>query len=239
MDEFDYTELNKIATSINDYLVEALSCQLGVFSLCNSDTNENMWTYYASDGEGLAIKFREDHYFFKTLQPKKVNYSPEKRASLTYFKGMLRLNGFPLKKFHANNFTNSSQALNSLYNNEINLPELTDRILYSKAENWAVEDEIRIICPLSYCEEKSGEQIEPKIEILRAPGTEDFHEKNFEFNLKKIPFDAFDSLILGYNMKKEDIELVINKVKENPELAHLKIQQARHDIFGKIKIHNL
>ena len=31
MEEFDYAELCKIATSINNYLVEALSCQLGVF----------------------------------------------------------------------------------------------------------------------------------------------------------------------------------------------------------------
>lgn len=238
MEEFDYTELSKIATSINNYLVEALSCHLGVFSLCNSDTNENMWTYYANDGEGLAIKFKEEHYFFKTLQPKKVSYKPEKRASLTYYKGMVRLNGFPLKKFLTNNYVNSSLALSSLFNNEINLADLTERILYSKAEHWDVEDEVRIICPLSYCEEKTGQQIKPKIEIELPTSMQDYHKEQFEINLKKIPFDAFDSLIFGYNMKEEDIELTINKANENPALAHLKFQQAKHDAFGNIKIYD-
>lgn len=238
MEEFDYAELCKIATSINNYLVEVLSCQLGVFSLCNTDTNENMWTYYANDGEGLAIKFKEEHYFFKIFQPKKVNYKPEKRASLTYYKGMVRLNGLPLKKFFPNNYVNSSFVLSPLLNDEINLAGLAERILYSKAENWKVEDEVRIICPLRYCEEKKGQKTKPKIEIELPPTMHDYHNEQFEINLKKIPFDAFDSLIFGYNMKEEDIALAINKANQNPELAHLKFKQAKHDVFGNIKIYD-
>ncbi|MEM5590003.1 hypothetical protein AAHB58_21505 [Enterobacter hormaechei] len=39
-------------------------------------------------------------------------------------------------------------------------------------------------------------------------------------------------------MKEEDIVLAINKANQNPELAHLKFKQAKHDAFGNIKIYD-
>ncbi|MFO4141859.1 DUF2971 domain-containing protein [Enterobacter kobei] len=239
MEAFDQEQLNKIAALINDYLVETISCKLGVFSLCNSDTNENMWTYYANSGEGLALKFKQDHYFFKIYPPKEVNYNSEKRASLTYFKGMIRLNGYPLNNFKTNNFTSPIEVINSLQNNNIDIVDFAEKLLYSKAENWASENESRIICPLSQCEKNSGKTIKPNIKIETPPDMQDYHNEYPEINLKKIPYDAFDSLIFGYNTKQEHISHIITEAKKNKELSHLKFQIAKHDVFGKIQIHDL
>ncbi|EAA5759863.1 DUF2971 domain-containing protein [Salmonella enterica] len=239
MEDFDQEQLNKIAKLINDYLVETISCKLGVFSLCKSDTNENMWTYYAHNGAGLALRFKSEHYFFKVYPPKEVSYTPERRASLTYFKGMIRLNGYPLNNFKTNNFTSPLEVINSLQNNSIDIADFAEKILYSKAENWAIEDESRIICPLSHCEQTSGETVTPNIEIETPPDMLDYHNEYSEVNLKKIPFDAFDSLIFGYNTKQEHISHIIAEANKNKELSHLKFQIAKHDIFGKIQIHDL
>ena len=64
-------QLTQAAERVNSFLVEALSCQLGILSLSKSDTNELMWTYYASEGKGLAVTFNENHAFFNQL-PRKM-----------------------------------------------------------------------------------------------------------------------------------------------------------------------
>lgn len=72
MDEYDQLQLTKIAEGINNFLVEALSCHLGILSLSKSDTNEIMWTHYASEGKGLAVTFNKNHPFFNQF-PRKMS----------------------------------------------------------------------------------------------------------------------------------------------------------------------
>lgn len=239
MDEYDKDQLTKTAETINSFLVEALSCQLGVLSLSKSDTNELMWTHYASEGKGLAVTFNKKHPFFRHFQPKDVNYTPDKRASLTYYKGMIRINGSPIKRFHVADVNDPINMVYSLINNGLNLDEFSDRLLYSKAEKWISEDEIRIVYPLTLCEEKLGALIEPNFSFQLPAELSHLSCDHREINLKKIPFDAFESIVLGYSMSEQDKLKIIELVQKNEYLSHIKIRVAKHNIFGEIEIANL
>lgn len=236
MDEFDYKQLNEIAIKINTLIIEALSCQLGVFSLSKSANNELMWTHYASEGKGLAVIFNPEHMFFQQFPPRDVTYCPEKRASLTYYKGSLRINGIPLDKFRSGSEDNPTNILRTLSGNDVDMNELSERLLYSKAEKWASEDEVRIICPLSLCEEKIGALVSPALDAEVLDRFRNILTQYTEINLKKIPFDAFDSIVFGYDMTDENKEVILKMVKNNNELSHIKFRIARHNIYGDIEI---
>lgn len=236
MDEYDERKLDEIARKINSILIESLSCQLGVFSLSKSDTNELMWTHYASEGKGLAVTFHPEHSFFKQFVPRDVTYSPDKRASLTYYKGAIRINGMPLHKFHSIGEGNSLNFLETLYKNDIDMSELSERLLYSKSEKWASENEVRIICPLSLCEKKIGALVSPDIDIEILEKFPHALNSYSEINLKKIPFDAFDSIVFGYDMSNESKKAIFEMVRKNKELNNIRFRVAKHNIFGEIEV---
>ncbi|EPY1265457.1 DUF2971 domain-containing protein [Klebsiella pneumoniae] len=239
MDEYDQLQLTKIAEGINNFIVEALSCHLGILSLSKSDTNEIMWTHYASEGKGLAVTFKQNHPFFNQFPPKDVSYATDKRVSLTYYKGVMRINGAPLKKFNVHDFSNPLNIMQSLSENGIDIDDFTERLLYSKAEKWAVEDEVRIVCPLAFCENKKGSLVRPDFEFELTSEQSVLFNAYSEINLKKIPFDAFDSIVFGYSMSESDMAAVIGLVRENDELSHIKLRVAKHNIYGNVEIFDL
>ncbi|HEJ0179954.1 TPA: DUF2971 domain-containing protein [Citrobacter koseri] len=239
MGEYDLIQLTNAAKKINKFLVEALSCHLGVLSLSKSDTNELMWTHYASEGQGLAVNFNQNHPFFNQLPPKDVSYAAEKRASLTYYKGMMRINGIPLKNFNTHDFSNPLNIIQLLSGNGIDIVDFSERLLYSKAEKWSSEDEVRIVCPLIFCENRKGPLVQPKFELELTSEQSILFEEYSEINLKKIPFDAFESIVFGYDMSESDMATIVRLVKENDELSHLKLRVATHDIYGNVEISDL
>lgn len=239
MEEYDRVKLTQTAEKINSFLVEALSCQLGVLSLSKSDTNELMWTHYASEGKGLAVTFNKKHPFFSQLPPKDVSYTPDKRASLTYYKGMMRMNGAPLNNFHVEDFGNPLGVMQSLMRNGIDVVEFSDRLLYSKAEQWFSEDETRIVCPLMLCDEKVGPLVQPDFGVELPNELSSLLKSYSEFNLKRIPFDAFESIVFGYSMSEFDKSTITELVRKNENLSHLKLRVAKHDIYGNIEITDL
>jgi len=239
MEEYDLAQLTQIASNLNAFLVEVLSCQLGIISLSKSDKNELMWTHYASEGKGLAVTFNSKHPFFKEFIPKDVSYSPDRRAALTYYKGMMRMNGIPLKKTHKVDLYNPLSFMHSLHDNGIDFSELSERLLYSKAEKWLSEDEARIVCPLMLCEERKGNYSEPDLKFEFRKEQENTLKGHHEINLKKIPFSAFESIVLGSRMSESDKDKIIKLVDKNPELDHLRLCIARYNIFGEIEIKNL
>ena len=238
MDEYDKSTFLRVVEELNEFIVEALSSTLGVLSLSKTDTNEHMWNTYASEGKGLAITFNENHIFFKENSIKDVSYLPEKRAAFTYFKGFLRLNGEPLKNFKSSNLSNLHSIFSELKNKNIDIMELTERLMYSKAPHWFYEEEARIVLPLTSCEKTKGKTIYPKFndKFSRFPFSKDGYP---EVCLKKIPFDVFDSIVFGYAMSNEDKESILNIIKGNSQLSHLKIKQAKHDIYGKISTNEI
>lgn len=239
MEDYDREQLTQAAERVNSFIVEALSCELGILSLSKSDNNELMWTHYASEGRGLAVTFKENHAFFKQHPPKDVSYNPDKRASLTYFKGMLRMNGAPLKKFHVANLGNPLGVMQSLSDNGIDIIDFSERLLYSKAKQWSHEDEARIVCPLMYCEEKVGPIVQPDFGVELSNELSPMFQSYSEINLKRIPFDAFESLIFGFSMSEFDKSAITELVRKNENLSHLKLRVAKHNIYGNIEIKDI
>ena len=237
--EYDEVTFLALVEELHNILIETLSAQLGVFSLAKSERNELMWTHYASEGKGLAISFNEHHSFFKSVSLSDVSYDPAKRATFTYYKGSLRLNGSPLDNFHIDNIEKPSSLYNHLLLKKDMLFDLVQKLLFSKAEKWSYEDESRIVLPLDFCEEKKGN-------LIKVPVTDTIpialskHFKDYaEINLKKIPFDAFNSVFLGHNINSLDKENTISLIKSNPHLSHVKIMQMRHNIYGELDPHEL
>lgn len=228
--------LEKSVEGFNSFILEALSCHIGIFSLSKSANNELMWTHYANEGMGLAVTFKEEHPFFKKFGLQDVSYKIEDRASITYYRGTTRINGEYSKSFELEENVSLSDIYKLVYQDKSKYKELIDRLLYSKSQKWSYEDEKRIICPLISCEETSEKIIKPNFD-LNLPNDLLINLPSYpEVCLKKIPFDAFDSVIFGYSVNELQKQNIINKARENPNLKHLKFNQAKSDIYGDIKI---
>ncbi|MEJ5719272.1 DUF2971 domain-containing protein [Salmonella enterica subsp. enterica] len=235
MDSYDESKLQEIVTYLNDYLVEAVSCHLGVFSLSKSDCNLHMWTHYASIGKGVAVVFDETHDFFKIYRPCDVSYNPEDRASVTYYKGAVRFNGYPAPSRNID-IKNKDNTLHGILNRDSVRELFINRLLYTKGEEWLPENESRIIFPLADCERKIGSIVSPSIDDCLLNEYPDVFHDYHEINLKKIPFSAFKQITLGYNMTEKDKNIILDKVSSNKELSHLNVLQSKLDIYGKVVV---
>lgn len=60
-----------------------------------------------------------------------------------------------------------------------------------------------------------------------------------EVNLKRIPFDAFESIIFGFSISESDKSTIAELVKKNEKLSHLKLRVAKHNIYGDIEVSGL
>lgn len=235
MEDFDKDQLIQIAEKINSFLVEVMSCHIGVFSLSKSEKNLHMWTHYAQEGRGLAVIFNETHPFFKQYKPKDINYKSEKRVSLTYYKGSLRLDGSPLKNFRDYDLNSPYGVTQLIQDNNIDTETLSERLLYSKGEEWLNENEARIICPLKSCEAHKDKIVDPDFGVeLSEEEAEKF--RHYEISLKKIPFDAIESIVLGYRMSELDKVFIKEQVKKNEKLCHVKLRVAKLNVFGKVEL---
>lgn len=226
IEEFDKAEFDSKVKTINDNFVEILSSWFGVFSLCKTDINELLWTHYASEGKGIAVTFKQEHDFFKKYALKDVSYCPDDRATITYYKGTWRINGEPLKKFLSSD--GKTPDVSKL--NEQDLRMIHDRLVFSKGEIWNYEDEARILFSLSLREKIKTETKESN-SILQSF----FQNIAPKICLIKIPFDAFESIVFGYETSKQDKDLIIEKVNANPELAHLKLKEVRFNTYRDLE----
>lgn len=235
MHAYDISQFDKIVDKFNSLIIELLSSQLGVISLSKSDRNKLMWTYYASEGKGVAVTFNKDHTFFSRFPAVDVSYKLEDRACITYFNGVIRINGFPAKSFTNINMSNPMDVFQAAVSDGIDMDKLARCLIAAKTEEWERENEARLIIPTSYCEEFRGNIVSPLLGEIKHPTLEQAFPPYKAVSLKKIPFEAFESLILGYNISSEHKELVINQIKSNANLAHIKVKQARHNNFGDIE----
>ncbi|MBZ6071516.1 DUF2971 domain-containing protein [Aeromonas schubertii] len=234
MEEYDENQFTTSVEIFNKVLLEAISCYIGVFSLCKSATNELMWTHYASEGKGIAIIFKEEHQFFKDNPPQEVTYSPEKRAAITYFKGSWRLNGEPIKNYQVSNLSSHSSIISDLLKNGANLYELSQRIMLSKAEKWSYEEEVRIVAPLDSCEKKNGDILKGSFDD--SLGLNDLFSEYHEVCLKKIPKAAFDTVVLGYAINERNKYIIIDLIQRDENLKHIKIKQTKHNLYGELEL---
>ncbi len=237
--EAQQQNLENTVQAFNTFILEALSCHIGIFSLSKSANNGLMWTHYANEGMGLAITFKEEHPFFKKFGIQDVSYKEENRASITYYKGTIRINGEYSDNFQLEEKTSLLDLYKLISQEKIRYSDLVKRLVYSKSEDWNYEQEKRIICPLTLCEETLGKITKPNFE-LKVPENLLLNFPSYsEICLKKIPFDAFDSIIFGYSVSDLQREAIIQKAQKNPHLKHLRFEQATYDMYGKIVIREL
>ncbi|RZK17589.1 MAG: DUF2971 domain-containing protein [Flavobacterium sp.] len=183
-----------------------------------------MWLEYANHGAGLAIIFNEQHPFFQNYSAKEVTYGDAKRASLTYVEGTWRINGIPIKEEY--NKLNPDNLIKHL-SNELNQTQLIDRLLFTKDTRWEDEQEMRIIFNLDECEEVISKKAQDKYnQFFRIKDPEGIY-------LKRIPFEAFDTLVLGYSISDTNKQALMKLVSEQPHLTHVKIKQVKHHIITR------
>jgi hypothetical protein len=237
MSEYDKYTFIKTVEELNVSLVESISMSLGVFSLSKSDTNEHMWTHYSSEGKGIAVAFNKEHSFFIDNDVKDVSYAPEMRAFFTFYRGSMRLNGYPLKQFYLEDMKSELSILTGIFRTGIDFTDFTNRILYSKSESWSIENEARVVLPLSGSDSFVGAVPEPKIsEDIRQSLPQSYNVMYPEVCLKKIPFSAFDSVIFGYETLPEVKDDIVNIVRSNSELDHVKFKRVRYNIYGNLEV---
>ena len=117
----------------------------------------------------------------------------------------------------------------------VDFNDLSNRLLFTKADNWQLEDETRIVFDLSQRDHGVGDDFIPTLderakEILPALFTE-----APEICLKQIPFDAFESIVFGFSIEPSVEKMIITEVKRNQELSHIKLKRVKHNIFGKLE----
>lgn len=239
IDEYDRDTFENTVYAFNKTITDLLSQNIGIFSLCKSENNEHMWTHYASEGRGIAISFNEEHAFFKINKPQDVSYKPEDRATITYYKGAFRVNGYPSRSFINISTKSDAELFMSVLSNGIDIEDLTRRLLFSKANHWSLENEARILLPLSTCEYKCGREITSKAASKLQDCAPGIFLTSSEINLKKIPFSAFDTLYFGSETSPENIEKILIIIKGNSELSHMKVKKMRFDIYGHLQAHDI
>lgn len=199
-DEYDRSQAIQIIEIINNLLLDHMNRMIGIFSLSDSLTNHDMWIKYGQHGKGIALELNKQHQFFQKHPTRKVIYSSEKRASITYYEGCIRINGIKLKDTYKSPLDVQNHLLN-----EINLSDLMTRLFFTKNSKWSTENEHRIIFNLQQHDQRNG-----------------------NIFLKKIPFEAFKTLTFGWDTPIKTIEEVSRKIKNKPALSHLKIQKMRY-----------
>ncbi|MFT6469450.1 MAG: hypothetical protein ACJARQ_002633 [Oleispira sp.] len=236
--EYDEAEFKKIAHDFNKNIMQLLSCRIGIFSLAKSDVNELMWTHYASEGKGIAVTFKKNHLFFLLNQPRDVSYLPEDRATLTYYKGSVRINGEPTNNLIIDPNNGLENILRELQDKGVDYQDLVNRLLYSKKEKWFYENETRIVFDLALSE-KHGEIFVPDVDETIRNFLPNHFKSEKEICLNKIPFSAFDSLVFGYDIDENHKQKIIDKVRRNSELEHLRLKQTFYNIYGDLEVEDV
>ncbi|MEZ9465486.1 hypothetical protein BCU93_05815 [Vibrio breoganii] len=230
MAEYDYDIFEKSVLAMNHKVIDLLSTQIGVFSLSKSDNSVYMWTHYASEGKGIAVVFKETHPFFKQYPVKDVSYNPEDRATISFRKGLFRINGNPVENIQEVETQSGTQV--HFLTKDIDWEDLTTRLIYSKhADPWCAEEEKRIVLPFEHCEVCRNSQ---QTADTDTPVLKDIIHSNVY--LKKIPLDAIDAIIFGFGTQIEHKQAIIEKLSSTKELAHIKKKVVKYNVFNRLEV---
>lgn len=232
VDDYDYHEHEKLVEKVNDLLVSTLSCFIGVLSLTVEDCNRDMWGRYGAEGRGIVVGFDSDADFFKQYSAKPVSYNPTERGAITYYKGIIRIFGYPAQDF-SSLFGGST---GSFFKDYRPFEALFKGLFLTKEEYWSYEEETRLVIPLSESDVQSEDDIDFEIpkEIVEQAGA-GLVQHHKEVCLKKIPFETIQSLTLGYEMTQAEKQAVKDKVESTVALRHIELFETKVDIYGQIK----
>lgn len=230
MQEFDQAQVERIASGINRAVVGLFSAHFGVLSMCEDPVNKLMWTHYGSEGRGLAIGFDETHAFFVGAGVKRVSYNPADRASITYFKGAVRINGLPVR------YMSEGLQLQELLKDRYQLQSMFERFVYAKEEVWAYEREHRLLMRLDQrdSEGNPADCFYPVVDPEVAEHLEPYMRLHPRVCLKRIPYDAFKEVLLGYEVSEKSEQKVRDLLDQNTGLKHVILKRIRIDVFGNL-----
>lgn len=157
---------------------------LGVLCLSRSGKHPLMWSHYADSHAGALLEFDEAHSTFR-----------RRRSQVDEF-GFLR----------AVRYSDTRSALSADDNDEDSFAKLA----LTKALEWAYEQEVRLLWPLSEADNR----------VCSASG---------EIHLINVPASALLSITLGCKATGTSVEQVARCLQGQRETAHVQIKQARID----------
>jgi len=156
----------------------------GVFSLSGVGSNILMWSHYARSHTGLVIAFKSEHPFFDR---RRNADDPIRRIKPVQY--------HRVRPSHRGlDFRSADIAV-----------ELVDHMLFSKAIDWAYEEEWRMIMAT-----------EDADRFLDAGGK--------RLPLFNVPSDAFHSVTIGMRASKDLEDLVVETVRK--DLSHVDVRRA-------------
>lgn len=208
--EMDRDEFERLVLRLNGYLVENLSQLVGVLSLAQNCLDELMWSHYASEGRSICVEFDRNHEYFTASKVKGVSYCHEKRLQFSYYEGCRRIHG--VKVLSSDNIGTLLDRIFTFINDHIGLEELIRSTLFAKSERWRNEKEMRIVYNLDDC-----------------------HLVKESVYCAKIPFSAFKSVFIGYNICEQDKNELIDKISSNSELSHVKVYTVMPSAWDNLK----
>jgi len=234
MHEFDRAQVEEIASRIISTVVGVFSTHFGVLSLCEEFANKLMWTFYGAEGRGLVVGFDETHTFFSSAGLRPVSYDVASRASITYFKGSVRING---RWFLPDR---DGARWKALIENHRENRAMMDRFVYAKEPIWSYEREQRVLLPLSQRDSQANPDIcfRPSLDRDVAALLESVLPLHPQVCLKQIPFAAFKEVLLGYEVSAESEQRVRELLGQNPALQHVLLKRMRVNVFGDLVAHN-
>ena len=167
---------------------ERVGERIGVLSLAESARNLLMWAHYGACHRGFAIEFDGSHAFFRQTVPPaiigrlmKVVYATKRPAMVAYDPSVA-------VEIYASRF-------------------ITD-LLLTKGEDWAYEQEWRMVLPLD------DQQNYP-------------HEVDGRFHLFPVPREAIRGVVIGARASDATKLSIRTAIEATPELRHLTVRQAR------------
>lgn len=155
---------------------DSLDLQTGVLCLTAAAKNILMWSHYAQNHQGFVIEFDEKHEFFRNIE------FPEAMA------GSLRQVVYVSER--------------PKYQTLVELDEIS--VFLTKSNDWAYEQEWRMILPLKDASSKIGEDI-----------------YLFDF-----PPTCITGIIFGSNMQSDKKQEILDLTSTNPLYSHVAIRQA-------------
>lgn len=141
------------------------------------------------------------HTIFKIYRPCDVSYNPEDRASVTYYKGAVRFNGYPAPSRNID-IKNKDNTLHGILNRDSVRELFINRLLYTKVKSGFLKMKVELFFHWLIAR-KIGSIVSPSIDDCLLNEYPDVFHDYHEINLKKIPFSAFKQITLGYNMTEK------------------------------------
>lgn len=174
--------LDNITSEIGQGVYLGLDQSAGVLSLTEKKDNLLMWAHYGQQHEGMVIGFDSNHPFFNQKLHPSDDFRHLRKVNYSFDRPTIR-------------FSEYEDLLS---------------VLLTKSNEWAYEDEWRMILPVE------------KADVVRE-------HKDKQVYLFRFPPAAVAEIILGVRIPDETGKLITEFIRHNLTYKHLVVHQAKLD----------